>query len=65
MINTTFIIPVKIDSDIRYNNINNCIKFLLENTNGNIIVTESDTDQKLKIKTSDRLENYFVNNNTK
>jgi|694.fasta_scaffold22451_6 hypothetical protein len=64
MVNTTFIIPIKIDSDIRYNNIHNCIKFLLENTNGNIIITESDNDQKLKIQSSARLEYYFIKNNT-
>lgn len=63
MTNITFIIPVKVDSNVRLNNIYNCVKFLLKNTDGNIIITESDSSQKLKFESIPRLEYHFVQNN--
>jgi hypothetical protein len=51
--NTTAIIPVKIDSEQRKKNINNTLRYLLKNTNFNIIVTECDLTPKLDISPFD------------
>ena len=47
MPNSTFIIPLKIDSDIRLQNITTSLKYILKHTDSNIIITEADESQKL------------------
>lgn len=46
MPNCTFIIPIKIDSDIRNNNIKTTLKYLLRHTDGYIHLYEADECQK-------------------
>ena len=47
MCNSTFIIPLKIDSTERLNNILVSLNYLLKNTDSNIVITESDSERKL------------------
>jgi hypothetical protein len=47
MPNSTFIIPLKIDSDIRLKNITTSLKYILKHTDSDIIITEADESQKL------------------
>jgi hypothetical protein len=47
MPNSTFIIPLKIDSDIRLQNITTSLKYILKHTDSNIIITEADEVRKL------------------
>lgn len=50
MCNLTSIIPVKVDSEQRRKNIDVTLKYLLQNTNCKIIITECDDFPKLDVK---------------
>ena len=58
---STAIIPIKIDSDKRKQNVEITLKFLLEHTDFDIIVTEADVEQKFNnnIFNSDRIQYFF------
>jgi len=65
MPNTTFIIPVKLDSSQRFQNIEITLRYLLKHTDSNIIITECDNEQKLflpELKNS-RINYNFVKSN--
>lgn len=64
MSRTTLIIPVKIDSVERKNNVEITLKYILKNTDCKIIIKESDSEQKLFINSDDRIRYYFEKNNT-
>lgn len=53
MPNTTFIIPIKIDSDIRLNNIKTTLNYLLKHTDGFIHLYEADDKQKFNNEIND------------
>lgn len=59
MPNTTFIIPVKIDSEKRLENVQITLSYLLKHTDGNIIITEADDVQKLFLNPNSRIKYYF------
>lgn len=59
MPNTTFIIPVKIDSSERLDNIYNTLKYLLKHTDADIFVTEADEHQKLFLEPNTRIKYVF------
>jgi len=48
LLDMTFVIPVRVDSKERKQNLKYCVEHLLENFNTNIILVESDKIQKLK-----------------
>jgi hypothetical protein len=50
MPNLTFIIPIKIDSEIRFKNIQNTLKYLLKHTDANVHLYEADEEQKFNDK---------------
>lgn len=60
MPNTTFIIPIKIDSPERYNNILITINYLLKHTNSFIFIKEVSNQQRLNFNDS-RIHYKFVN----
>lgn len=53
MPNSTIVIPIKIDSDIRLKNINLTVKYLLKNTDSYIHLYEADEIQKFNFKEFD------------
>jgi hypothetical protein len=61
MSNLTSIIPIKIDSEQRKKNIDITLRYLLQNTNSKIIITECDDFQKLDVSlyNSDRIKYKF------
>lgn len=63
MINSTFIIPIRIDSQKRLENINLVVNYLLKYTDSYIIVTERDDDRKVYLPENDRLSYIFQNMN--
>ena len=59
---TTFIIPIMIDSKDRLINYNIVIDFLLKNFNTNIIVCESDSESHEDLLKRDGIDYMFVKN---
>lgn len=59
MPNSTFIIPVKIDSDIRLKNVHLTLKYLLHHTDSIIKIIEADETQKLFLNKNDRVSYNF------
>lgn len=61
MSNLTAIIPIKLDSEQRKKNIDVTLRYLLQNTNSKIIITECDDFQKLDVTLykSDRIKYRF------
>jgi hypothetical protein len=61
MCNLTSIIPVKIDSEQRKKNIDITLRYLLQNTDSKIIITECDDHPKFDVKhyNSDRIKYKF------
>tara|TARA_R110000868_G_scaffold124816_3_gene329728 strand:- start:896 stop:1735 length:840 start_codon:yes stop_codon:yes gene_type:complete len=57
--NLTAIIPVRIDSTDRFQNINTTIEFLLKYYNCNIILKEVDSTQKIQLPNNSRLTYIF------
>lgn len=60
LLDLTFVIPVRIDSLEREENIKMCLKFLNECFITNILVLEADVRPKLEIKRNDELKKIFV-----
>ena len=56
----TFMIPVKIDSDVRYQNLRTVLNYLNSNFKTNVLIVENDNVSKL-----DYLEKYSENTNLK
>jgi uncharacterized protein YqgQ len=59
MSKTTFIIPIRIDSPKRLENINIVTQYLLKWTDSKIIVTERDTERKVFLPESSRIKYQF------
>lgn len=59
MTNSTFIIPCRIDSSVRYDNILLVVDYLQKHTTSNIIVYESDKKQNLSFVNNQRLKYVF------
>jgi hypothetical protein len=57
--NSTFIIPIRIDSEKRLENINLVVNFLLKHTNSKIVVTERDVQRKVYLPENERLKYRF------
>jgi len=55
----TFNIPIKIDSEDRIKNLQNCIKWIRQNFNTNIILYEGDITQKIKYEINDNDIKYY------
>lgn len=64
MSNFTAIIPVRIDSEQRKNNIHVAVNYLLKNTKCKIIIKEDDSQQKLFFEKNDRIKYFFSENKT-
>jgi len=64
MLKTTLIIPVKIDSVERKNNVETTLKYIFKNTDCKIIIKESDLEQKLFVDSNNRIRYFFEKNNT-
>lgn len=62
MPNTTFLIPIKVDSNQRFENIKTTLRYLLKYTDSTIIVTECDKQQKLFLTElkNNRIQYNFV-----
>ena len=62
IVDVTFIIPVRIESNDRYRNLFSSVYYLLKNTNANIIIMESDKEQHvpgiLKVISTIRRESF-------
>ena len=59
MSKTTFIIPIRIDSAKRLENINTVTQYLLKWTDSKIIVTERDTERKVFLPENSRIQYQF------
>jgi len=59
MTNSTFIIPCKIDSSVRYDNILLVVDYLQKHTTSNIVVYESDKKQNLSFTNNKKLKYIF------
>lgn len=61
MVNSTFIIPIRVDSDKRLENIHVVVDYILKWTDSHIIVTERDEYQKVFLKPNKKLNYSFEN----
>jgi hypothetical protein len=57
---TTYIIPVRIESEDRRRNFLICLQYLLSNTSGSIIIKESDDEQRVPIIFPNVLDNSRI-----
>jgi len=60
---TTFLIPVRIDSPIRHENIKLIIEFLISYFNTNIIVLEAYKKETIASKLSGQIQKFFIKDN--
>ena len=60
LLNTTFIIPLRIESDDRLRNIITVVCFLLNTFNTNVIIKEVDTESVFEGSALPQIQEFFV-----